>query len=71
LIKIWKEIFNNKKINLNDNFFDNGGNSLLAISLVNKINTVFKIDIRLREIFEKPALCNIAKTIESCLSLKK
>ena len=38
LLNIWKEILNNDKITIKDNFFEIGGTSLLAVRIFNRIN---------------------------------
>ena len=43
-------------ISLSDNFFDIGGNSLLAISLTNKISKEFNIVLKALKVFELPTV---------------
>ncbi len=50
LYNIWSEILRTKDIGRNDSFFESGGNSLLAISLMNKITLEFGISISFRDL---------------------
>lgn len=56
LLDIWKNLLNNEKISVNDNFFDIGGNSLLAINLANAISNKFSKSIKALFIFEYPSI---------------
>jgi acyl carrier protein len=48
--EIWTSILENGLPSVNDNFFDVGGNSLLAAQLVAKVSTWFRVEIKLSEI---------------------
>jgi tyrocidine synthetase-3 len=56
LIRIWSDILKTADISLSDNFFDIGGNSLLAISLTNKISKEFNIVLKALKVFELPTV---------------
>ena len=60
ICQIWAEILglDAKKISIYDDFFNLGGNSILAIKLVNKTNNYFKSHIKVSDIF-------VYKNIES------
>jgi len=62
--QIWKEELKIENISVKDNFFFLGGNSLLAISVVSKIESVFKMDLGLRMFFDRPCIENIAEHID-------
>ncbi|TQV77374.1 amino acid adenylation domain-containing protein [Aliikangiella marina] len=63
LVKIWSEVLNINLIGVDENFFDAGGNSLLATKLINKIRAKYKIEFPLRALFEDPTIELIAKRI--------
>lgn len=65
LSELWKNIFKMDKVGSNYNFFDIGGDSLLAIKLVSMINSVFKINITVAEIYKNSNLNELAKYISS------
>ncbi len=62
LCALWKDILGLKSLGINDDFFRVGGNSILAIRLVNQTNMTFHSQITVRDIFT-------LKTIEKCSSL--
>jgi amino acid adenylation domain-containing protein len=61
IYEIWCEALNTNDISLNDNFFDIGGNSLLAISVFSKIESAFKVDLGLRVFFDSPRIRDLAE----------
>lgn len=64
LLKMWQEVLGKSRIGINDNFFDLGGHSLNASTLIFRINKEFNSDIKLGEIFKCPTIMEIAKLIE-------
>jgi amino acid adenylation domain-containing protein len=42
LVSIWEEILGLEKVGIDDNFFNIGGNSILAIKVIEKVKEVFK-----------------------------
>lgn len=64
LANIWKELFNTNKISTNYDFFEIGGDSLLAIKLSAKILDIFKINISVKDIFKKPVFSDLLNLIE-------
>lgn len=69
--KIWQEVLKLDKISINDNFFDLGGQSLLAIQVVAKIQQELKIDLPLRQMLETPTIAKLAESIEHPLLNEK
>lgn len=64
IFDIWKEALKISEISVNDNFFDIGGNSLLAISVFSKIESAFGIDIGLRLFFDSPRIKDLSEVID-------
>ena len=62
--EIWCNALKTKEISVTDNFFDIGGNSLLAISVFSKIETAFNVDLGLRIFFDSPRIKDLAETID-------
>jgi tyrocidine synthetase-3 len=56
LIRIWSDVLKTSDLSLSDNFFDIGGNSLLAISLTNRISKEFNIILKALKVFELPTI---------------
>lgn len=65
LCSIIAEIFNLPaiKISMNDNFFALGGDSILAIKLVSKINKVYNSTISIRDVYQSKSLSGLAEII--------
>ncbi|MFA6308744.1 MAG: amino acid adenylation domain-containing protein [Clostridia bacterium] len=61
LLMIWKEILEINRIGINNNFFELGGDSLKAISLVSKIQKEFNKEISISEIFKSPTIKEMSK----------
>lgn len=61
---IWSDLLSYEKIGVHDNFFDLGGYSLLAASLVSKIRNVLGIEAPLSKIFELPTIAGLSDWID-------
>ena len=67
LIEIWQEVLQIRQLETGDNFFNLGGNSLIAVSLISKIRTTFNIDLPLLSLFRAPTIRAMAAQIEELL----
>lgn len=54
--QIWKDLLGRKSINREESFFDLGGDSLLAVELMNRINKKLQTNIRLDQFLKKPQI---------------
>jgi amino acid adenylation domain-containing protein len=64
LVEICSEILKKDMVNLTDNFFGIGGNSLNAVRLISRLEKVWQIKLSLKEIFNHPILSDLAEVIE-------
>jgi amino acid adenylation domain-containing protein len=64
LIETWKEILGNNELSVDDNFFDIGGYSQLAVRLLLKVKEVFQVEIPIRELFSSPTIRALAQMID-------
>ncbi|MCO7226824.1 non-ribosomal peptide synthetase, partial [Pleionea sp. CnH1-48] len=66
LIKIWSELLqvDLSSISRHANFFALGGHSLLLTRLLMEVNTRFRVALTLKEVFERPVLCQQAEHID-------
>lgn len=64
LASIWKSLLSLDKIDRHANFFEIGGDSLLATRFIEKIHTQFGVEISLREFFENAELDELALIFE-------
>lgn len=60
---IWTEILGIEQVGIHDNFFDLGGDSLLAVSLALEIEKVFGKKMPLAALFPTPTIENLATTL--------
>jgi len=58
---IWEEILGQKKIGINDNFFEIGGNSLKIIRIIDKITRELEENIPVARMFEYPTIHSFAE----------
>ena len=64
LAKDWETLLRADRIGVNDNFFDVGGDSLLAIQLVCAVTETFGVDLPLQAVFEAPSVAALAERID-------
>lgn len=62
--KMWSQMLNVEDVGRNDNFFEIGGDSLLATSFVEDLKQKYDIKMSLKEIFNYPELDRISRIIE-------
>ena len=67
LAGLWEELLGLSGIGLGDNFFELGGNSIQAALLVNRLCRESGEAVRVRELFEAPALGAFAAALERSL----
>ncbi|MEQ9486031.1 amino acid adenylation domain-containing protein [Coleofasciculus sp. F4-SAH-05] len=63
LAKIWSDLLDIDKIGINDNFFERGGHSLLALKLMGKIQHQFGQTLPLTTLFTSPTIAELANVI--------
>ena len=64
LAKIWRELLRQEVVGIDDNFFDNGGHSLLAMQMLARVRSEFKAELSLRNIFEAPTVAELAAILD-------
>ncbi|MEG4117287.1 amino acid adenylation domain-containing protein [Microcoleus sp. N9_B4] len=65
LAQIWSKILNTEPVGIGDNFFDLGGDSLLAIRLINEISQQFERELPLSALFLHPTIEGLADSLDS------
>ena len=60
---LWAELLKVEHIGRRDDFFDLGGDSLLAIRAVARIRDVFGVDLQTRTLFEHPTIGDLAAVL--------
>lgn len=62
ICRIFGELLKQDQVGLDDNFFQIGGNSLIAMQFIARLRQETGIDIPLRELFERPSPCALAQS---------
>ncbi len=62
--EIWTDVLGFERVGVQDNFFDLGGNSLMATQLVSRLRERFDIDLALRDFFEEATVARVAQSVE-------
>ena len=64
LLQIWERILGSRNIGACDNFFEIGGHSLLAVSIINDINELLDVNLTIPAFFLNPTIQGISRTLE-------
>ena len=63
LLAIWRKILKSENIDINDNFFEIGGNSIQAIQITNQMTEEIEHFIDIGKLFEHPTISEIERYI--------
>ncbi|MDF3303420.1 amino acid adenylation domain-containing protein [Rhodococcus sp. T2V] len=61
---VFVEVLGGAEVGTRRNFFDLGGNSLLATRVSARVSAVFDIDVTVKDVFEAPTVAELAARIE-------
>jgi tyrocidine synthetase-3 len=64
LVKTWQEILKIETIGITDDFFELGGDSLLANQCIARVRKELQVEVALRKFFEQPFIKALAREIE-------
>ena len=67
LTDLWIETIGNPNINVDDGFFEVGGDSILAVLLIEKVKDKFGCDLKVTHLFEYSNISNLSKYISKKL----
>ncbi|TMQ65454.1 MAG: amino acid adenylation domain-containing protein [Candidatus Eisenbacteria bacterium] len=67
IARIWAELLRRDRVGVEDNFFDLGGDSLLATQVVSRVRSAFGVDLPLRRFFEGSTVAALAGMVEALL----
>jgi amino acid adenylation domain-containing protein/non-ribosomal peptide synthase protein (TIGR01720 family) len=65
LIDIWTQVLGATRVGLCDNFYDLGGESLLALRIVSRTNKYFQTELSVRTLLEHPVLMEFGQALRS------
>jgi hypothetical protein len=71
LAAIWSELMGKQELSVRADFFELGGQSLLAIRVVNEIIRRLKIELEVRYIFEHSTIESLAGLVDELLSTRQ
>ena len=63
LAAIWSEVLSIERVGAQDDFFNLGGNSLLALRLASRVRQVFQVELPLMTLFTAPTVAALAEQI--------
>jgi amino acid adenylation domain-containing protein len=63
LAAIWEQVLGVAPVGVSDNFLDLGGNSLLAIRIIARLQQILHVELPLRKLFELPTVAELAAFI--------
>ncbi|MFN7962875.1 MAG: amino acid adenylation domain-containing protein [Thermoanaerobaculia bacterium] len=64
LAEMWQHVLDVEQVGVNDDFFELGGNSLLANQLLFRIHDAFQVELPLSRLFEMTTVAKLAVAIE-------
>ncbi|HBL30251.1 MAG TPA: non-ribosomal peptide synthetase, partial [Acidobacteria bacterium] len=63
LAALWREFLGVETVGIDDQLFDLGGNSLVAIQMLGRLRSTFGVEVSLRSLFEAPTVAGLAAVI--------
>ena len=70
ILSIWRDVFGVKRVGINDDFFELGGTSLLAIKIVNRIQKEFGVDVPVVTILNRCTPLELSVAIADCHAVR-
>src|SRR5271154_1433946 len=61
LLSVWTHILGMEKIGIEDDFFELGGDSVLATQIVSRLREMFRMDLPLIVLFDAPTIEKLAQ----------
>jgi amino acid adenylation domain-containing protein len=67
LVELWQNVLKLDQVGIHDDFFELGGDSILATRLVSRVRRAFGIELPLRELFWRPTVFELSNVVEELL----
>ncbi len=64
IARVWQDVLDTARVGVNDNFFDIGGHSLLAVQVHRRLRESLSVDISLLDVFNHPTIRALARYLE-------
>ena len=71
IANIWGSVLGYSELNINDSFYELGGDSILAVKLNNEINKKYGTNISISELFNYLTIRDLAEYLESKIEVNK
>jgi amino acid adenylation domain-containing protein len=68
LAGLWSQVLRRDRVGVEENFFESGGDSLLATQLISRVRSAFKVELPLYYLFEAPTVVGLAAKIDAATS---
>jgi amino acid adenylation domain-containing protein len=65
LVRIWKEVLRLGEVGIHSDFFELGGDSILASQVIVRIRKELNVELRIYELFDAPTIYALARCIHS------
>ena len=69
--QVWRGVLKVEPVGVHDNFFELGGHSLAAIQVIARVRDAFRVEIPLRDLFDRPTVAALAGRVEALQSSEK
>jgi acyl transferase domain-containing protein/2-polyprenyl-3-methyl-5-hydroxy-6-metoxy-1,4-benzoquinol methylase/aryl carrier-like protein len=63
LAGIWQEVLGIQQVGVRDNFYELGGDSLIAIQVLSRLRKICQVQLTVRQLFEQPTIAEQAERI--------
>jgi surfactin family lipopeptide synthetase A len=63
LVEIWEDLLAQSPLGIHDNFFDMGGQSLIAAQVISRIRRDFQVQVPVRLLFERPTVAQLSEAL--------
>jgi amino acid adenylation domain-containing protein len=63
LSDLWAEVLAVERVGINDDFFALGGHSLMATQLLSRVQKIFRVELPLRNLFERPTVLGMVDAL--------